>query len=151
MQQKKCVQYRTTYNYKLSWMRLQALDAAKGMMYLHSNDPPLVHRDLKSPNLLVDDKFTVKVADFGVTKFLKGSMKEQKRRRMTEDDLAVYSVGAGSRQRQSSVNCHFSKRPTSGECHHRTCALKPVSSPTQCTELMKHQMPKVSDCLQFDF
>jgi serine/threonine protein kinase len=31
------------------------------MNYLHRRSPPLVHRDLKSPNLLVDKKYTVKV------------------------------------------------------------------------------------------
>lgn len=34
---------------------------AKGMNYLHRRDPPIVHRDLKSPNLLVDKNWTVKV------------------------------------------------------------------------------------------
>jgi serine/threonine protein kinase len=34
---------------------------AKGMNYLHKRNPPIVHRDLKSPNLLVDKKYTVKV------------------------------------------------------------------------------------------
>jgi serine/threonine protein kinase len=29
------------------------LDAAKGMVYLHTFDPPIIHRDLKSQNLLV--------------------------------------------------------------------------------------------------
>lgn len=37
------------------------LDAAKGMMYLHSSEPPVIHRDLKSPNLLVDKHWKVKV------------------------------------------------------------------------------------------
>lgn len=35
---------------------------AKGMNYLHRSSPPIVHRDLKSPNLLVDKNWTVKVS-----------------------------------------------------------------------------------------
>ncbi|XP_022934740.1 serine/threonine-protein kinase CTR1-like [Cucurbita moschata] len=45
-----------------------AFDVAKGMNYLHRRDPPIVHRDLKSPNLLVDRKYTVKVCDFGLSR-----------------------------------------------------------------------------------
>lgn len=45
-----------------------ALDVAKGMNYLHRLNPPVVHRDLKSPNLLVDKTWTVKVCDFGLSR-----------------------------------------------------------------------------------
>lgn len=45
-----------------------ALDVARGMNYLHSCRPPIVHRDLKSPNLLVDKDLTVKVCDFGLSR-----------------------------------------------------------------------------------
>ena len=45
-----------------------ALDVAKGMHYLHSCDPIIVHRDLKSPNLLVDKHWVVKVCDFGLSR-----------------------------------------------------------------------------------
>jgi len=38
-----------------------AMDAAKGMLHLHLCDPPIIHRDLKSPNLLVDKHWRVKV------------------------------------------------------------------------------------------
>ncbi|PRW61504.1 Serine threonine- kinase CTR1 [Chlorella sorokiniana] len=48
---------------ELTWSRrlTVALQTALGMLYLHSRSPPLVHRDLKSPNLLLDEGFTVKV------------------------------------------------------------------------------------------
>ncbi|MCL7051475.1 hypothetical protein MKW94_009223 [Papaver nudicaule] len=54
----------------LSWKRrvLMALDIARGMNYLHHCKPPIVHRDLKSSNLLVDKKWTVKVGDFGLSR-----------------------------------------------------------------------------------
>lgn len=47
-----------------------ALDAAKGMLYLHSSKPPILHRDFKSANLLIDKNWTVKVADFGLSRVL---------------------------------------------------------------------------------
>ncbi|KAK6940253.1 Serine-threonine/tyrosine-protein kinase, catalytic domain, partial [Dillenia turbinata] len=46
-----------------------ALDVAKGVNYLHNLSPPIVHWDLKSPNLLVDKNWTVKVCDFGLSRF----------------------------------------------------------------------------------
>ncbi|KAG6492831.1 hypothetical protein ZIOFF_047798 [Zingiber officinale] len=45
-----------------------ALDVAKGMNCLHTSIPTIVHRDLKSPNLLVDKNWTVKVCDFGLSR-----------------------------------------------------------------------------------
>lgn len=44
---------------------MQLLDAAKGMAYLHLFTPPVVHRDLKTPNLLVDRHWHVKVKGCG--------------------------------------------------------------------------------------
>ncbi|XP_008797028.1 serine/threonine-protein kinase EDR1-like [Phoenix dactylifera] len=45
-----------------------ALDVAKGMNCLHTSVPTIVHRDLKSPNLLVHKNWTVKVCDFGLSR-----------------------------------------------------------------------------------
>lgn len=45
-----------------------AYDVAKGMNYLHQFRPPIVHRDLKSLNLLVDSTYTVKICDFGLSR-----------------------------------------------------------------------------------
>ncbi|XP_074569962.1 uncharacterized protein LOC141826603 [Curcuma longa] len=51
-----------------------AVDAAKGLCYLHHDCSPLiVHRDVKSNNILLDSNFEAHVADFGLAKFLKGS------------------------------------------------------------------------------
>ncbi|KAJ4807703.1 protein kinase family protein [Rhynchospora pubera] len=55
---------------RLDWRRRihMALDIARGMNYLHHYNPPIIHRDLKSSNLLVDKNWTVKVADFGLSR-----------------------------------------------------------------------------------
>lgn len=46
-----------------------ALDAAEGLSYLHHDCvPPIVHRDVKSNNILLDEEFGARVADFGVAK-----------------------------------------------------------------------------------
>ncbi|ETV94341.1 TKL/DRK protein kinase [Aphanomyces invadans] len=42
-----------------------ALGAARGLLYLHSATPPLVHGQLTSANILVDDSWNAKLADFG--------------------------------------------------------------------------------------
>ncbi|KAI3916851.1 hypothetical protein MKW92_042943 [Papaver armeniacum] len=54
----------------LDWKRrvLMALDIARGLNYLHCYNPPIVHRDLKSSNLLVDNNWKLKVGDFGLSR-----------------------------------------------------------------------------------
>ncbi|KAK1372940.1 hypothetical protein POM88_000324 [Heracleum sosnowskyi] len=55
---------------RIDWRRRihMALDIARGVNYLHHCSPPIVHRDLKSSNLLVDKNWTVKVGDFGLSR-----------------------------------------------------------------------------------
>ncbi|KAJ6839206.1 serine/threonine-protein kinase STY8-like [Iris pallida] len=52
---------------ELSRLLKFALDVCKGMDYLHQNS--IIHRDLKTANLLMDNNHLVKVADFGVARF----------------------------------------------------------------------------------
>ena len=59
---------------KILALRRMALDTAKGVHYLHCFNPPILHRDLKSLNLLLDDCFRVKLADFGWTRSLGPAM-----------------------------------------------------------------------------
>uniref|UniRef100_A0A6S8IK00 Protein kinase domain-containing protein n=2 Tax=Amphora coffeiformis TaxID=265554 RepID=A0A6S8IK00_9STRA len=45
-----------------------ACGSARGMNYLHSGKPPVLHRDLKSANILLDESYTPKVCDFGLSR-----------------------------------------------------------------------------------
>ena len=71
-----------TYKQRLK----MALDIAKGMHFMHSLKPPLMHRDLKSLNLLLQEQIegpesyvNVKISDFGLTRHVN----EQSFARMT--------------------------------------------------------------------
>jgi serine/threonine protein kinase len=54
----------------LTWPLVVSLlrDAARGLDYLHKIKPPVIHRDVKPANLLVNHNFQIKVADFGISR-----------------------------------------------------------------------------------
>lgn len=45
-----------------------AEDVADALVYLHSLTPKVIHRDLKSKNILLDDAFRAKLSDFGISR-----------------------------------------------------------------------------------
>ncbi|XP_031268854.1 probable LRR receptor-like serine/threonine-protein kinase At1g05700 [Pistacia vera] len=74
--------------YFLSWEeRMQiALDAAQGLEYLHNGcKPPMVHRDVKPSNILLNEKLQAKIADFGLSRVFS-----------TESGTSISTVVAGT-------------------------------------------------------
>ena len=51
---------------KSSW----ALQIARGCAFLHAQNPPIVHRDLKCANVLISNDLTAKITDFGESRAL---------------------------------------------------------------------------------
>jgi len=51
-------------------MKSILIDVSRGINYLHSSNPVVIHRDLKSHNVLIGEHWNAKVADFGLCKII---------------------------------------------------------------------------------
>ncbi|CAK7353122.1 unnamed protein product [Dovyalis caffra] len=63
----------SVYHSVLDWpTRFQiAIGAAQGLCYMHHDcSTPIIHRDVKSSNILLDSEFQARIADFGLAKML---------------------------------------------------------------------------------
>jgi Protein tyrosine and serine/threonine kinase len=67
-----------------------ALDIACGMCYLHNWKPPLIHRDLKPGNCLLNRDWVCKIADMGVSTF-----KRRAENTMTQVGCPLYMTACG--------------------------------------------------------
>ncbi|XP_073125888.1 serine/threonine-protein kinase-like protein At3g51990 [Henckelia pumila] len=53
-----------------------ALQVARAVQFLHASNPPIIHRDIKSSNILIDAKFSSRLSDFGLS--LRGHVEDVK-------------------------------------------------------------------------
>ncbi|KAG4907840.1 hypothetical protein JHK82_056493 [Glycine max] len=89
------------------------LDVAKGIHYLHSLEPPIIHGDIKPSNILLDNSFSAKLADFGLAR-LKSEIEEFKLKR-EEKKKEESESDAGSELETQSVNTEQSFDDTGRE------------------------------------
>ena len=54
------------------------VDVSRGLWYLHSRNPPIVHRDLSPNNVLLTGQFVAKISDLGVAKVIEADSKKTK-------------------------------------------------------------------------
>jgi len=85
----------------MNWQRAIAFckETALGLKALHDNKPQILHRDLKSPNILVSQEWHIKIADFGLSRFVTAeNMNTMKQMRGTYQylDPEVYNGGTFS-------------------------------------------------------
>ncbi|PON93072.1 Serine/threonine protein kinase [Trema orientale] len=89
------------------------LGTAKALAYLHEAiEPKVVHRDIKSSNILLDDEFNAKISDFGLAKLL-GAGKSHITTRVNLVDWLKMMVG--NRRSEEVVDPKIENRPSTSD------------------------------------
>lgn len=129
---------------ELTWPRRMkiALDTAKGLEYLHEHcTPAVIHRDLKSSNILLDSNFNAKLSDFGLAVIDGAQNKNDLKLSGTVGYVAPEYLLVGKLTDKSDVYAYgvvllellFGKKAVDKE------------APAQCQSLVTWAMPKLTD------
>lgn len=79
-----------------------AVEIIKGLEYLHGHN--IVHRDLKPKNILIDDSFHVKIADFGAAKIIDPSKIQQELDNIQLEDLSASEDSSGEESSENETS-----------------------------------------------
>lgn len=124
-----------TWSLRKHW----ALDTARGMAYLHSLDPPMIHRDLKTTNLLVDRGMCVKICDFGLSRVRSEKL-------MSAVGTVQFSAPEVLRNEFYSENADlFSFGTVMWELYTRSCVFDGLSQMDIYTAVMAGEMPTIDN------
>lgn len=85
------------HNYKVKFTEREQInityEIAIGLSYLHSRS--IVHCDLKSSNILIDDNWKIKIGDFGLSHFIKNNNRYYRVKKGTVNWMAPESLKSG--------------------------------------------------------
>lgn len=116
------------------WM----LQAARGLNYLHTRSPPIVHRDLKLANLMLDKNWDVRLIDFGLAKIL--GFKEEEH--FFGGMVSPVNVTSATDERQQQRERHDASSPELSSYEHLP-SPSPLYEMTGGTGSFKYMAPEV--------